>query len=246
MPDTSTSSADAFRLRLLARAVPRLVEDCAGYRQEARRQRRGRRGVAKASGCRCRCARARSRTSSATATSRSASRSTSASGAAMPAPPISRAPRSSRRCAPPTTSPASPPRTRPPACPTTPTWPTRDAAGARPRSLPSLGRSTPRRRSSIARRCEAAALAVDRRITNSEGAGVSAQQSHFFAGNTRGFRRRLCELAPFALGRADRVVPGSGDDMQRDAWYSSMRDRPPSWPRPRRSAATPPSVRCRA
>jgi PmbA protein len=29
---------------------------------------------------------------------------------------------------------------------------------------------------------------VDRRITNSEGAGVSAQQSHFWAGNSRGFR----------------------------------------------------------
>src|SRR6185369_2178069 len=40
----------------------------------------------------------------------------------------------------------------------------------------------------IARRCEGAAFAVDRQITNSEGAGVSAQQSHFMAGNTRGFR----------------------------------------------------------
>ncbi|MDQ6639481.1 MAG: metalloprotease PmbA, partial [Pseudomonadota bacterium] len=39
----------------------------------------------------------------------------------------------------------------------------------------------------LAARCEAAALEVDARITNSEGAGVSAQQSHFYAGNTRGF-----------------------------------------------------------
>src|SRR5512133_2548521 len=31
----------------------------------------------------------------------------------------------------------------------------------------------------ISLRCEAAALGTDRRITNSEGAGVSAQQSHF-------------------------------------------------------------------
>src|SRR6186713_1337846 len=31
----------------------------------------------------------------------------------------------------------------------------------------------------IAQRCEAAAIGTDRRITNSEGAGVSAQQSHF-------------------------------------------------------------------
>jgi PmbA protein len=72
----------------------------------------------------------------------------------------------------------------------------------------------------IARRCEAAALATDRRITNSEGAGVSAQQSHFFAGNTRGFRggyassRHSLSVAPIA---------GRGSDMQRDYWYSSMR-----------------------
>jgi PmbA protein len=74
----------------------------------------------------------------------------------------------------------------------------------------------------IARRCEAAALETDPRITNSEGAGVSAQQSHFFAGNTRGFRggyassRHSLSVAPIA---------GRGDDMQRDYWYSSMRRR---------------------
>lgn len=76
----------------------------------------------------------------------------------------------------------------------------------------------------IATRCERAALTVDRRITNSEGAGVSAQQSHFFAGNSRGFRggyassRHSLSVAPIAS------LPGrGGDDMQRDAWYSSMR-----------------------
>ena len=76
----------------------------------------------------------------------------------------------------------------------------------------------------MATRCERAALSVDRRITNSEGAGVSAQQSHFFAGNTRGFRggyassRHSLSVAPIAS------LPGrGGDDMQRDAWYSSMR-----------------------
>ena len=73
----------------------------------------------------------------------------------------------------------------------------------------------------IAQRCEAAARDVDRRITNSEGAGVSAQQSHFWAGNTRGFRggyassRHSLSVAPIA---------GRGAQMQRDAWYSSMRD----------------------
>ncbi len=76
----------------------------------------------------------------------------------------------------------------------------------------------------IAMRCEAAALELDPRITNSEGAGVSAQQSHFFAGNTRGFRggyatsRHSLSVAPIAS------LPGrGGDDMQRDAWYTSMR-----------------------
>ena len=40
----------------------------------------------------------------------------------------------------------------------------------------------------LAQRCEDAARATSRRIANSEGAGVSAQQSHFWAGNSRGFR----------------------------------------------------------
>ncbi len=73
----------------------------------------------------------------------------------------------------------------------------------------------------LALRCEAAAFATDRRITNSDGCGVSAQQSHFVAGNTRGFRggyassRHSLSIAPIASQRRD---------MQRDAWYSSMRD----------------------
>ncbi|WP_304303800.1 metalloprotease PmbA [Pseudacidovorax intermedius] len=72
----------------------------------------------------------------------------------------------------------------------------------------------------LALECEAGALSTDRRITNSEGAGVSAQQSHFFSAHTHGFRggyassRHSISVAPIA---------GRGDDMQRDAWYSSMR-----------------------
>ncbi len=72
----------------------------------------------------------------------------------------------------------------------------------------------------IALECEAAALSTDKRITNSEGAGVSAQQSHFFSANTHGFRggyassRHSLSVSPIA---------GEGDGMQRDAWYSSMR-----------------------
>jgi PmbA protein len=73
----------------------------------------------------------------------------------------------------------------------------------------------------IAQRCEAAAFAVDKRITNSEGANVYAQQSHFVAANTRGFvggypySRHSISVAPIA---------GKGANMQRDDWYSSNRN----------------------
>jgi PmbA protein len=73
----------------------------------------------------------------------------------------------------------------------------------------------------LALRCEAAAFATDPRITNSEGASISAQQSHFWTGNTRGFRggyassRHSLSVAPIA---------GKSAEMQRDHWYSSMRD----------------------
>jgi len=71
----------------------------------------------------------------------------------------------------------------------------------------------------LALRCEKAAFATDRRIRNSEGAAVSAQQSHFFSAHTHGFRggyassRHSISVSPIA---------GTGDAMQRDAWYSSM------------------------
>jgi len=73
----------------------------------------------------------------------------------------------------------------------------------------------------LARRCEDAAFATSPRISNSEGGGTSAQQSHFWAGNSRGFRggyassRHSISVAPIA---------GKGAAMQRDAWYSSERN----------------------
>ena len=76
----------------------------------------------------------------------------------------------------------------------------------------------------IALECEAGAFATDKRITNSEGAGVSAQQSHFFSAHTHGFRggyatsRHSLSVAPIAS------KPGRHGEMQRDSWYSSMRD----------------------
>jgi PmbA protein len=75
----------------------------------------------------------------------------------------------------------------------------------------------------LALECEAAALKTSRRITNSEGAAVSAQQSHFFSAHTHGFRggyassRHSISVAPIAS------LPGRNAEMQRDAWYSSMR-----------------------
>ncbi|QBK06042.1 metalloprotease PmbA [Hylemonella gracilis] len=78
----------------------------------------------------------------------------------------------------------------------------------------------------IARATEAAAFKTDKRITNSEGASVSAQQSHFFSAHQAmddgapGFRggyassRHTVSVSPIA---------GRGDGMQRDYWYSSQR-----------------------
>ncbi|AXA92653.1 metalloprotease PmbA [Massilia sp. YMA4] len=73
----------------------------------------------------------------------------------------------------------------------------------------------------LAQRAEAAAFAVDPRITNSEGAGVHVQQSHFVSANSRGFMggypysRHTISATPIA---------GKGAKMQRDDWYSSVRD----------------------
>lgn len=73
----------------------------------------------------------------------------------------------------------------------------------------------------LASRTEAAAYAVDKRVTNCEGASVHAQQSHFVAANSRGFMggypfsRHTISVAPIA---------GKGAKMQRDDWYSSHRN----------------------
>ena len=80
----------------------------------------------------------------------------------------------------------------------------------------------------IALACEAAAFATSKKISNSEGAGVSAQQSHFYAEHMRGGERRLTGIfsGGFASSRHSlSVAPiaGKGKHMQRDAWYSSMR-----------------------
>ncbi|HYC36353.1 MAG TPA: metalloprotease PmbA [Usitatibacter sp.] len=73
----------------------------------------------------------------------------------------------------------------------------------------------------LARRCEAAALAVDKRITNSEGATVSSYDSDFVLANSLGF----CD--GFASSKASvscSVVAEDKGGMQRDYWYTSQRD----------------------
>ena len=73
----------------------------------------------------------------------------------------------------------------------------------------------------IAIETERAALAVDRQITNTEGAMVDTHEGHFVLGNTRGFldgyaySRHSFSVAPIA---------GRGNKMQRDDWYASDRD----------------------
>ncbi len=77
----------------------------------------------------------------------------------------------------------------------------------------------------IAQRCELAALDTNKLITNSEGAGVSAQQSHFFTGHLRG--GQLGFRGGYASSRHSisvSPIAGKGDNMQRDSWYSSMRN----------------------
>lgn len=73
----------------------------------------------------------------------------------------------------------------------------------------------------LARECEAAAFGVDERITNSEGASVGTQESHFVYGNSHGF------IGGYPTSRHSiscAVIAGGADGMQRDYWYSTARD----------------------
>jgi len=71
-----------------------------------------------------------------------------------------------------------------------------------------------------ARACEAAALAVDPRIRNSEGATLSTQQSHFVYANSIGFSGGYPSSRHSVMCS---VIGGEGDEMQRDDWYSIAR-----------------------
>ena len=74
----------------------------------------------------------------------------------------------------------------------------------------------------VAKRCEAAALNVDKkRISNSEGASVSSSESVFAYANSHGFVGGY-QSSRSSIGCS--VIAGDNDAMQRDYWYSSARD----------------------
>ena len=72
----------------------------------------------------------------------------------------------------------------------------------------------------IAQTCEAAALAVDPSINNSEGGSVSTQESLFVYGNSLGF---LAGYPTSRQGISCAVIAESESGMQRDYWYSAAR-----------------------
>lgn len=72
----------------------------------------------------------------------------------------------------------------------------------------------------LARACEAAALGVDARITNSEGGQVSQQQAQFVYANSNGF------MGGYPTSRQSiscSVIAEQNGTMQRDYWYTTAR-----------------------
>jgi PmbA protein len=80
---------------------------------------------------------------------------------------------------------------------------------------------TPDEAVTLARACEAAGLAVDSRITNSEGASVNTQRGVRVYGNSHGF---LAGFASTSHSLSCVLLAQQGEDMQRDYWFSSARD----------------------
>jgi len=72
----------------------------------------------------------------------------------------------------------------------------------------------------LARVCEGAALGVDKRINNSEGAGVSTYEGLFSYANSNGFNHGY-PTSRHSLSCS--VIAEAGDDMQRDYWYTTAR-----------------------
>lgn len=73
----------------------------------------------------------------------------------------------------------------------------------------------------IAKSCESAALKFDALINNSEGASVNTHQGLHLYGNTHGF---VGGYPTTSHTVSCVVLAGTGEDMQRDYWYSTSRD----------------------
>ncbi len=72
-----------------------------------------------------------------------------------------------------------------------------------------------------ARQCEAAGLAADKRITQTEGASLHTHQGIELVANTHGF---LGERRGSNHSLSCSVIAVDGDEMQRDDWWTSARD----------------------
>jgi PmbA protein len=72
----------------------------------------------------------------------------------------------------------------------------------------------------IAKECEVAALSVDTRISNSEGASVSTSSGYFAYSNSHGFTGGYPSSRH---GISCSVIAESDNSMQRDYWYSTAR-----------------------
>jgi PmbA protein len=72
----------------------------------------------------------------------------------------------------------------------------------------------------MALEAEHAALATDKRITNTEGASIDTHEGHFILGNTRGF---LDGYAFSRHGLSVAPIAGRGRSMQHDYWSTSDR-----------------------
>jgi len=80
---------------------------------------------------------------------------------------------------------------------------------------------TPERAIELARSCEAAGLAVDARLRNSEGAAVGSQRHEGVFGNSLGF---LAGYTATSHSVSCTLLAEEGDDMQRDSWFTIARD----------------------
>jgi PmbA protein len=80
---------------------------------------------------------------------------------------------------------------------------------------------TPERAIELARACEAAGLAVDARVRNSEGGSVGTQRHTGVYGNSLGF---LAGYSATSHSLSCSLIAEDGDEMQRDHWYTVARD----------------------